>query len=233
MTIGTALLGDDAGQAGGIQQRGIGRTQPFADQDGAFRQAGKAAERRARQVAHHAPSDFLDLVGAAIQPGQVLGRQARFGLVHDRLGDGVGLGHHGVFRRQQRFLDPLPHAADQARGAEHTNVCIYKRRDLRLAFLGQHRQPCPQLQQLLARLCDRRFQPRALGGDIGGLDLVAGDDGLGFVRAEHRADGDSGGDGDADEAPFGGGGLVPRLGGSEGGAGQSLMLGRRRVNPVH
>ena len=64
MALGAAFLGRHAGKPGRIEQRRVRRPQRFADQHRAFGQAGEAAERRARQVAHQPPADLAHLLGA-------------------------------------------------------------------------------------------------------------------------------------------------------------------------
>ena len=227
VAVGAAFLGRDPGQPRRIEQRRVGRAQRFADQHGAFGQAGKAVERRAGQVAHQAAGDLADLVGAALQAGAVLGRHAGFRLGQDGVGDRLGFLDHGAFRRQQGFLDPPPHAADQPRRAEHADIGVDQRRDLGLAFLRQDRQPGAQLAELLARLGDGGLQPGALAGDVGGLDLVAGDLRHRFGGAEDRSDGDAGRDGDAGETRSG------RAGPHGGGTRQALVLRCRRLSRIH
>ncbi len=236
MPVRAAFVGGDTRQPRGIEQRRIGRAQGFGNQDGAFGQAGETAERRARQVAHQPAADLAHFIGTALQAGALVAGVRAGDLRQNDLGDRFGFRHHRAFRRQQRFRDPPACAADQAGGADHLDIAIDQRADLGLALFRQHGQPAAQLGELLARLQNGCVQPDAFRGDVGGLDLGLGDLGGCFGGAEHRADGNAGGNRDAGEEL-----LRPRPGGGPGGTAQAFVLRRRRqagryrrvVSPVH
>ena len=82
--------------------------------------------------------------------------------------------------------------AYQSGRTQHADIGVDQWGDFGLAFLRQHGQPGAQLGQLLAGLDDGGLQASTLGADVGGLDLLPGDDRLRLGGAEHRADGDSG-----------------------------------------
>ncbi len=197
VAVGAALVGDHAGDAGRLDQRRVGRAQCLGGQHRARGERGEIAERRARQVAHHAAGDLAHLLGAALLAGLVVGRHReqdggdRLALLGDR-----GLGG------DQALGDAQPRPAHQPRGAEHLHVGVEQRRDLGVRVLRQHGEARAQLDELAAGLRDRRLQPRGLGADIGGVDAVADDRLRRLDRAMHRADRDAGGDRDAGEAPL-------------------------------
>ena len=227
MAVGAAFLRRDAGQPGRIQQGGVGGPERFAQQDGAVGQPGKTLERRPCQVAHQAPGDLADFLGTSLQAGAVLRRDAGPRLGDDGLGDRIGLLDHGAFRRPQCHLDAPAHAADQPGRAEHADIRVDQRCDLGLALFRQDGEAGAQLSQLLARLRYRRFQPGALTGDVGGLDLMVGDLRHRLGSAKHRTDGDSRRDGDAREHP-----LRP-CGARRGEMRQAFVLWYRRLTPTH
>ena len=210
----------------GIEQRRVRRPQRFADQHRAFGQAGEAAVRRPGQVAHQPPADLAHLLGASRQAGAVLRRHAGLGLRQDRRGDRLGLRHHRALGRQQRLLDPPPHA----RGSGATSpACGYRLRSaapVRPGFPPAARPAGAQLGELLARLGDGGIQAGALGGAVGGLDLVPGDLRRRLRGAEHRPDRDAGGDRDAGEARF-----RPRRGRAARGSGACAAAAA--ASPVH
>ena len=176
MAVGAAFLGGDAGEPRRIEQCGVGRPQRLADQDGALRQAGEAAERL--RGSGCAPGG-----GAISRTSSARRSQARRwssagmpGSAWPRMAPAIASAsvHHRAFGRQQRLLDAPP----RRRGSAATGpACGYRRRSAARFPPGFPPAAPPggrAAWQLLARLRDGGVQPGALGGDVGGVRSCGG-----------------------------------------------------------
>ena len=214
MAIGAALVRGDAGDAGRVEQGGIGGGEFLRHQDGALGHALQAAEGGGGEVAGQPAGDLPHLPGAALQPGLVVVPRGE-----DEGGDRLGLVADRGLGGQQLGLDALAGAAQQAGIAQHHHIGIEQRGQLLLRFLGQDGQPGLQLAELLAGQGGGLGQALLLGLDAVGGDGAAGGFGRDLRGVEDRADGDAGGDGDAADGMFAalaGAGLAQRLGGGAG-----------------
>ena len=106
-SVATPARRDGSSRAASAGRRG------FGDQDCAFGEAGKTAERGAHQIADQSARDFLYLVGAAAQAGLIVRWHGRFGLGQDGVDDSLGFFGDGALGREEEFLNSLSCATDQ------------------------------------------------------------------------------------------------------------------------
>ena len=196
MAVGTAFFGDNPGETGRTEQRGIRRTQVVHDEHRPLRQLGKALEGRLGQVADQASADLANLVGPALEPGAIA-------VLHGRHGGGQGLGllQHGRLRGGEPF-DPPPRPAQEAGRADHLEIGIDERLKLGLALSWEHGELGAQLAELPARLGDRVIQPGQLGFHRIGRDGTMHENRRLVLDEIGGAYGDAGTDGQAGKAAF-------------------------------
>ena len=204
VALGAAGGRRKAGHALRVDQRGIGRGQLFGENDGAVRHGGIGDVGLLDQIADQPRADDPDVLDPRRQVGIAHRREA--------LGDFVDLDLHRALGVDPGAGNALVDAADEARVRQHGKVGIEKVAHFLGGGAGQPRGFRLHLLKLFQRVRHGLGEAVSLGFDFALRDVVLSYRKIAALDDMSRADGNSGGNGEARQSLFGAAALRRRAG---------------------